>query len=180
VMEVVVRTLTADDVDAYRSVRRRALVEHPEAFTSTPESLDRHTPEEVAASLQPTELRRPFGAFVHGELVGMAAFARNDNPKTAHWAGLYQMYVAPEQRGQGLGMELVQALVDHTRQQPGLEQLRLTVTVGNAAAEQLYARAGFAPGCVEERVLKVNGRYYDFLQMVLWLEPGSARQGEQR
>lgn len=177
-MDVVVRQLAADDAEAYRKLRRRALVEHPEAFTSTPESLDKRTPEDVAASLQPTELRRMFGAFVAGELVGLAAFVRNDNPKTAHWGGLHQMYVAPEQRGRRLGMQLVQAVIAHARHQPGLELLVLSVTVGNTAAEQLYARAGFAPSCREERVMKVNGRYYDFRQMVLWLEPGGAQQGE--
>lgn len=164
------RMLGPDDAAAYRSVRRRALIEHPEAYSATVEELDSRSLEEVAATLaSPPESRCTFGAFVDDQLVGLVGFGRNLNAKLRHRAGLYQMYTAPEQRRRGLGRQLVDAVIDHARRQEGLEELILAVTVGNTAAELLYLRAGFRPSHVEARLIKIDGVYYDILWMNLAL-----------
>ena len=55
--------------------------------------------------------------------MGLAGFRRPDNEKLRHRAGLYQMYVAPEYRGMGLGQGLVNAVIEHAARQEGLEEL---------------------------------------------------------
>lgn len=57
-------------------------------------------------------------------------------------AELQAMLVAPEWRRHGLGANLLQAVIDQV-QQWGSERLLLEVRAGNAAALQLYRRAGF-------------------------------------
>ncbi len=57
-------------------------------------------------------------------------------------AELQAMLVAPEWRRHGLGASLLQAVIDQA-QQWRAERLLLEVRAGNAAALQLYRRAGF-------------------------------------
>ncbi|MDI9853614.1 GNAT family N-acetyltransferase [Comamonas sp. 17RB] len=59
-------------------------------------------------------------------------------------AGLYDVVVAPECRGQGLGRQLVRGLLQWAAAQ-GAQQLDLQVRGGNRVAEQLYASLGFVP-----------------------------------
>jgi GNAT superfamily N-acetyltransferase len=106
-MDTRIRMLGPDDAAAYRAVRRRALIEHPEAYGATLDELDRRSLEEIANTLaSPPELRCLFGAFVGDELAGLAGFGRSDNAKLRHRSGLYQMYTAPEQRRRSLGRQL--------------------------------------------------------------------------
>ena len=71
------------------------------------------------------------------ELVAYAVVAR-----LPFDAELQAMLVAPEWRRHGLGASLLQA-VRKQAQQWGAERLLLEVRAGNAAALQLYRRAGF-------------------------------------
>ncbi len=157
-----VRMLTGADAAEYRAVRRRALADHPEAYSAAPEEFERRTLEEIAASLNmPAGERCTFGAFVQGRLVGIVGFGRPTNHKLRHLGGVYQVYVAPEDRGHGWGRRLMEAVIDHARRQEGLEELRISVTVGNTAARNLYASLGWTPRYLEPGVLKLGERYYD-------------------
>ncbi|WP_291588910.1 GNAT family N-acetyltransferase [Comamonas sp. UBA7528] len=59
-------------------------------------------------------------------------------------AGLYDVVVDPECRGQGLGRQLVCSLL-HWVAAHGAQQVDLQVRGGNRVAEQLYASLGFVP-----------------------------------
>jgi ribosomal protein S18 acetylase RimI-like enzyme len=86
-------------------------------------------------------------------------------PKMRHKGHVWGMYVAPEARGQGLGRLILDAIIQRASVLPDLEEIVLAVTVSNDAARAIYIRAGFVPYCVDPRLLKINGRYYD----VEWL-----------
>ena len=162
-MAVVVRMLNEEDVAAYRSVRLRALTEHPEAFSSTAEALQQQSDAEVAKRLKPAAngTQALFGAFANEALIGLAGFYRSDNSKLRHHADLIHMYVPPECHGQGVGRQLVEHVITHARQQPGLEALWLSVMVGNEPARRLYLRCAFVPVFIMPRYIKLGDRYYD-------------------
>jgi RimJ/RimL family protein N-acetyltransferase len=169
-MNTNIRILGPDDAAAYRAVRRRALIEHPEAYGAALAEFDARSLAEIAASLSaPPAQRCTFGAFVDDELVGLTGFGRPDNEKLCHRGGLYQMYTAPEHRRLGLGRQLVETVIAHARRQTGLEEVVLAVTIGNTAAERLYLAAGFRPSYVEPRLIKIDGVHYDILWMSLAL-----------
>jgi putative acetyltransferase len=73
-----------------------------------------------------------------GEAVGCGAILRDPRG----WAELKRMYVAPEARGQGLGMRILVALEREARA-GGLGLLRLETGIRNTEALGLYRRAGF-------------------------------------
>ena len=58
--------------------------------------------------------------------------------------GLYEVLVHPEHRGQGLGRQMVQGLLQWAARQ-GATHTDLQVAAANARARQLYESLGFAP-----------------------------------
>ena len=165
-MNTQIRALHEADAAAYQSIRRRALIEHPDAYGATVDEFDRRTLTEIAASLasQPG-ISCMFGAFVEDELAGLASFYRSSNEKLRHRAGLYQMYTVPDYRRLGLGRQLVDAVIEYAQGVEGLEELILAVTIGNMAAERLYLQTGFRPKYVDSGYMKIGSTYHDILWM---------------
>lgn len=171
---MLIRPLTASDAAAYRTLRLRALREHPEAFTSSFE-------EEQLKVLTLTEQRlstdspaRYWGAFVPDtetggiKLVGSVGLEREQRLKARHKAVVIGMYVAPEQARRGLGRALLEALLAHARASD-LTLLGLSVTQGNTSAGQLYLNLGFQSCGVEPNAIKVGTQYFAKEQMFLSL-----------
>lgn len=153
---MIVRMLGPADATLYRSLRLRALREHPDAFTSS-YSEDREQPVEVAA--QRLAAHAFWGAYRHGELYGFVGLERELRAKNRHKATVMGMYVAPEAWGQGVGRALLAALIAHARAN-GLQSLVLTVTEGNERARRLYEAAGFRSFGVEPDAIRVAGQPY--------------------
>jgi ribosomal protein S18 acetylase RimI-like enzyme len=75
-----------------------------------------------------------------GELLACGQFARE-----GEFVGLYDVFTAPQARGQGLAKTLcAQLLAEASRQ--GARTAYLQVTAGNASAIAVYRALGFAPG----------------------------------
>lgn len=151
---MLVRMLGPADATLYRSLRLRALREHPDAFTSSWEE-ERELPVEAAAQRLAAH---PFwGAYRQAELYGFVGLQREPRTKNRHKATVMGMYVAPEVAGQGVGRKLLAALVAHARLN-GLASLVLTVTDGNERAVRLYTSAGFRSFGIEPDAIRVAGR----------------------
>jgi ribosomal protein S18 acetylase RimI-like enzyme len=103
-----VERLTAQEWRTYRDLRLRALADAPDAFGSTL-AAERARPDAewerqlAAAAPSPTDL--PLVARVGPEAVGLAwARIQYAEPEVAH---LFQVWVAPEHRGRGIGQLLL-------------------------------------------------------------------------
>ncbi len=167
-----IHLLAPDDAAVYRALRLRALREHPDAFTSSFEEEDLRPLGWSEARLRPDPLRPHdffLGAVLDGVLVGMVGLQGRYRAKERHNASVVGLFVAPEAGGQGLGMNLVQDLLARARALPALEQLDLTVTQGNDRAQALYERCGFSVFGVLPHAIKVNGRDYAKVHMMLRL-----------
>ncbi|MEO8517727.1 MAG: ribosomal protein S18-alanine N-acetyltransferase [Dermatophilaceae bacterium] len=94
---------------------------------------------------------RPRRSYVVGERLGVAVgYAGVD--RRGEVADVMTVAVAPVARGQGLGLRLMDWLVDAARC-GGAEHLMLEVRADNEAAQRLYSRMGF-------EMLTVRRRYY--------------------
>ena len=164
-----IRRLVPDDAAAYRELRLRALTAHPEAFTSSHEEDSRKSVAAMATRLAPDGDEAVWGAYAGDRLVALAGLARETRMKNRHKATVFGMYVAPEYGGRGIGRALLAQVIGEARRQPGLQQLVLTVTDGNAAAAALYEKAGFRSFGIEPRAICVDGRHYGKNHMILFL-----------
>ena len=125
---MIIRELGEGDALAYRTLRLRALKEHPTAFISSYEQ-QREWPLETFAK----RLLRTFdsadsfnlGCFVEGNLVGTVGFFRHDGPKRMHIGAIVGMHVAAEQQGRGYGRALLDAALNRARRMPGLAVIHL-------------------------------------------------------
>ena len=89
-------------------------------------------------STSPADL--PLVALLGDRLVGLAwGKVSPTDPSTVH---LFQMWVAPEARGEGIGAALVRQVIDWASAL-GATRLLLGVTEGDTPARRLYERAGF-------------------------------------
>lgn len=162
------RRLVPADAPQYCAFRLRGFKDHPEAFTSSYEEESLRPLAICEQRLDAQAHSRFWGAFVDGKLVGVLGLEREARIKNRHKATVVGMFVAPEFAGLGLGRQLLQALIAHARS-IGLELLVLTVTAGNAKAQQLYVRAGFQAWGVEPAAIRVDNQYYDKVHMFLSL-----------
>lgn len=165
-----VRALGPNDVEAYRALRLEALRYSPEAFSSSFEEEAERPLERFAERLAPGGDARVYGAFLGGALVGMTGFYRDAQRKGRHKGWVWGVYVQPAARGRRVGRALLDAVLAHARAVPGLLQVQLGVSVGNAPASALYAACGFVQYGVEPRALVVDGRPYDEALLVLHLD----------
>jgi len=159
-----IRRLQPSDAAIYRTLRLRALREHPEAFTS---SFEEDSQEPVATSQKRLEGKvKMWGAFDGDALVGLVGLDREARAKNCHKATVVGMYVAPEAGRRGIGKALMDALLQQARAD-GIEMLVLTVTAGNEGARELYVRCGFQTFGIEPNAIKVEGRLYGKEHMTL-------------
>lgn len=141
----VIHTLHPADWPVYRTLRLRALADAPEAFGSTFAEESQRTDDAWAARLAAPALGAhqqgwPFAAELDGAPVGLA-WVKLD-AQDAATASLYQVWVAPEARGRGVGAALLEAAIAWTRARRA-NALHLHVTAGDGAAARLYRRLGF-------------------------------------
>jgi ribosomal protein S18 acetylase RimI-like enzyme len=159
--EIAIRRLQPDDAEAYRAIRLEALERSPEAFGSMFEVEAAHPLDFFAERLRSNAV---FGAWVGGNLLGIAGFRREAGPKHRHKGALWGVYLTPAGRGTGMARALIEQLIEHAREH--VELLQLVVVSTNAPARRLYANLGFAEYGLEKHALKHAGVYYDQLLMV--------------
>ena len=159
--------LEPSDAALYRDIRLEALKRNPEAFGSTFERENAQPLSWFEATIVRADI---FGAFLDGALVGIAGYAAQEGSKQAHKGLLWAMYVGTAARNSGLGKRLVAAVLDHARGR--VEMVQLTVVSENEAARRLYSAMGFVEYGYEKRALKQDGRYYDEVLMVKFLDEG--------
>ena len=164
-----IRVLTPGDAAAFQVLRLQALSEDPVAFASSYEE-ERDTPlATVAERLAPADDRAIVGAFDGADLVGLAAWHREEMRKLQHKGFVWGVFVADTHRGQGLGRLLLEAVIDHARSAEGIRQLNLTAYAANRSAIALYESLGFVTYGREPAAICVDGMLHDDVHMSLRL-----------
>ena len=168
-----IRLLQEHNIAAFQSLRLHGLQEMPDAFGAT---YDEFMQEATATILERTLPKESFPErFVLGvfdfdnALVGVVGCYRESHKKSCHKVWVWGMYVAPEVRGQGIGKQLMQALLTRCATISVIEQIHLAVVTTNIAARHLYESLGFRVYGVEPHALKDGERYMDEAFMCLCL-----------
>jgi RimJ/RimL family protein N-acetyltransferase len=142
---ITISRVQPEDVKRYRAVRLRALEDTPSAFATTLEEAAQFPDEEWRRRVDNASTGPDSTLYLAvdstGADVGMVAAIRNTvDPSTAE---LISMWVAPGARRSGAGAELVRRVIDWASES-SYRRVELWVTRGNAAAERLYRKLGFA------------------------------------
>ena len=163
---ITIRPATEQDAPAFRELRLEALRTHPEVFSADYASAF----DQPIAEWQ-DRLRSNDGidsivylATVENELVGMTGIARASSLKTRHNARIWGVYVRPDQRGRGVGMQLIRHCLAWASRQ-NVELVKLGVVSTNLAAIRCYSSCGFHVYGVEPKAILHNNVYYDELLM---------------
>jgi GNAT superfamily N-acetyltransferase len=136
-----IEQLTPDETERLRSIRLRSLRDAPEAFATTFEESAARPPESWVQQLRDLAT---FVAVIGDRDVGLVRGAPPSQIPgiVTDLPVLISMWVAPEERGKGVGAALVDAVIAWARAQ-GFARLRLEVVDDNAPAVALYAGKGF-------------------------------------
>ena len=164
-----IRGLTSADADAYVVVRRAALLEAPLAFASSPHDDSASSPEAVSEQLRRAPNSTIFGAF-QPDLVGTVGIYRDLHSKSSHKAHVWGMYVAPDFRRRGIGLDLLAAMLRHARALDGVSWIYLSVSSASPEAQLLYQRVGFQAWGTEPAALRHDGQTVVEHHMALCLE----------
>jgi RimJ/RimL family protein N-acetyltransferase len=108
---------------------------------------------------------------VHNDqVISMLNFNCHSKVKMKH-TGEFGVSVHPNYRGQGIGRQIIQMLIDWAQGVPQIEKLILHVMNTNTGAIKLYESLGFAVEGSELKVIKqLDGSYADLVAMGLFLE----------
>lgn len=164
-----VRELRVEDAEAYVALRHLALTESPLSFASSVEDDFVSSHEAVREQLRRTPESTIYGAF-ESELVGALGIFRNRHIKSSHKAHVWGMYVVPSHRRQGIGTELLRAVLDHTRTLQGVTWVYLSVSSAAPQAQRLYEGFGFSIWGSEPQALRHDGQSVVEHHMALVLE----------
>lgn len=103
-----------------------------------------------------------------GNLSGWIRCDRSIVPWMGHNAYLW-LGVAPSERGQGIGEELIKAAFDWASQH-GIERVELGVRGSNSSALALYEKMGFHEEGRKLRAIKLENGYDDDIWMGIFLD----------
>jgi ribosomal protein S18 acetylase RimI-like enzyme len=172
-----IRLLTASDGSAYQALRLLSLQTDPKAFLTTLEGeRARHESEfetELDTSYHPPHFGY-YGAWFDDReatdpvLQGYALVSPTWLPKQAHIAWLYNLYVNPQFRGQGVAKQLLAHIIDQLKS-AGVELIFITCAASNQPALQFYRAHGFQRHGVRRDSIKWQSEVDSEIELVLSL-----------
>ncbi len=101
------------------------------------------------------------------QVVGWCDVFPSKNPRLNHRGGL-GMGILATYRGQGIGSQLLSAIIDHSKKF-GLEKIELEVYTTNTGAIALYKKFKFVEEGLIKNYRKLGDRYFDCLSMAKFL-----------
>lgn len=135
-----VARLTPPDWAEYKAIRLEALQREPAAFASTYAQAVAYPDERWRQQLANSRCAI-FLAWAGERPVGLVGACRAED--APHAGEIISMYVNAGARRQGVGRRLLTTAINHLATLPGITVVRLLVSPGQIAAQQLYTALGF-------------------------------------
>ncbi len=149
----------------YKNLRLEAVQNSPQSFLATVQETLAEKDSEWESKIN----NMFFAVSETDELVGMAGCYRDSKQKLNHVANIVSVYVTPSYRGKGVGRKLLEAVIAHAKNSPGVTKLQLGVITTQVEAYTLYTSLGFQNVGTLKMATKVDDTYYDeyLLEMII-------------
>jgi ribosomal protein S18 acetylase RimI-like enzyme len=152
--------LTPADWEKYKELRLEALQKDDQAFGSSYEESAEKTDEEWRKKLENPK-SHIFVACDGENYVGMAAAYEEQGEKVEHIAYVWGVYVREDYRGQKIGKQLIQAVINELRLNGKIKKINLNVNTKQLPAVKMYESFGFQIAGTLHKELKIDEEYFD-------------------
>lgn len=158
-----IRLLTIEDAPHYWALRQEALQQDPRAFGETYEEATRYSdPVQRIKQMIAKHNEHIFGAFIDGELLGVAVVTIDTATKTQHRGYIGSVYVSSKARGKGAGVAIMKEIIRWARAHEQLQKLDLGVFTDNDRAFEMYKGLGFEVVGVDKKAIQhEDGQFVD-------------------
>lgn len=161
------RYITADDAEAFSTLRREVIQENPVPMGLTFEEELTRKLDDFRAQLAFSHPNVMFGSFIEGELVATAAIGYTSKfPSSRHKMVMWGVFTSPRYRRRGLSRQVVEAAIQQAFSN-SVRRVNLQVYVPNDPAIALYKAIGFVEYGIEPDAVYINGQYHDGVHMTL-------------
>lgn len=168
-MQIQFKKLATADSRKYREIRLESLKNFPEGFGATYEEESKAIKLDFETHIEQQAIHKfIIGAFDKENLIGICGFYQEASFKTKHRGGIIQMYVKPNYKGNGIGLQLLNTTIVEAFKIPELEQLILGVVTNNISANKIYEKAGFQEYGIQRNYFKEGDKYLDQRFMILY------------
>lgn len=158
------------DLQAFKAIRVESPRDTPASFRATEEEM-RSTPIEMFEQQLADNMCKFIGAFLEGDLIGVAALFYEESQKLSHKDTVGAVFVKPEHRNKGVGQSLIKELLGIAGRDTKLRQLNLAVNTTNITPVRLYENLGFSIFGTEKNAACVDGTFHDEHHMQHVLQP---------
>ncbi len=156
----------------YRDLRLLALKEEPQAFGSVYKielgQSDSKWQERLQSYQEGKQQWMVFARFGK-ELIGMVGAWQSPDDMQNMQANLMATFVVPNQRGRGIGTQMLTLLIDEIKRSNRVSVLKLEVNPEKESAVKLYVKAGFQKMGEKQMVLG-DGENHLVYEMEMMLE----------
>jgi len=163
---IVIRELDFKEWEQFKNIRLYSIKEEPLAFGSTYDAESQRTPEEWKNLLTAKERNWLF-ADNGNRLIGIIGTIQNFRNEGNHIAYIVAFFVGSAYRKQGIGKQLLEAIIQKLKKNPEITSIRLGVTITQKDALKFYEDSGFKKIYIRKNEVKVFDRYYDEYEMEL-------------
>lgn len=165
--------LAQDQWRAYRDIWLEALKQMPEAFPGDYDQ-QRIQPDEVwqqrlQLALEEKEVMIIF-AMIDGKPIGFLGAFMDDNPKFAHYATIWGVYVQQEHRDRGIARHLMKKFIEKIKTIPGMVKIKTFSVTSEQMAVSLYKNFNFEIAGISKKEMFVDGEYINVYLMEKYLE----------
>lgn len=155
-----VRRAMVEDIPALLDIYNYEIVNGVSTLDLTPKTLEEWT---AWYDAHQTELHPVFVAEVDGKAAGYTSFSPYRCKEAYRSTVELSVYIDPVMRGRGLANLLLDAIIEHARQNDEIHLIVSVIVDGNAASMRLHEKYGFEKCGVVREVGFKHGRYHDIL-----------------
>ena len=162
-MDIILKKITMDDWQDYKTIRLEGLRNESTAFASSYEE-----EKEFSEEIMKERSKSAILAYSDSKPIGLLVYLINSRMKTRHVANIYSVYVNKNYRGLGVGKKLIKKALALIKQDKKVIKVNLGVNPEQISALKLYESFGFKIVGLYQKEVLIGNKFYDTAFMELF------------